>query len=273
MKNFTLIILCILTWTGVQAQVQTEVTFYTTEGDFVVELEDSLAPITAGNFLSLTNAEFYDGVIFHRVISGFVIQGGDPTGTGTGGPGYSIQDEFHPSLDNVMWTVSMANSGPNSGGSQFFFNMTNNTFLDYDVAPLTSAHAVFGKVISGFGVLGAIQQVPVNGNDKPITDVVMDSVRVTVPGILTTIGELENDVLEVSVFPNPTNDFIHVAVAQQSLTSDCRLTVFSSDGKNVIDVKLNDQVTKVGLEALSPGIYLVQVQNDIAQARKTIVVQ
>ena len=154
-----------------------EVRFYTNKGDFVVELEDKLAPITSSNFLKLVNEKFYDGIIFHRVLQNFIIQGGDPTGTGSGGPGYSIQDEFHEDLSNIEKTISMANSGPNTGGSQFFFNMKDNTFLDYNESPTTSKHAVFGKVISGYSIVQTISNVSVNSQDRPITDVVIDSIR------------------------------------------------------------------------------------------------
>jgi len=153
---------------------QTVVTFYTTLGDFEVELFDAERPITVGNFLSLIEQEFYDGIIFHRVISNFIIQGGDPTGTGSGGPGYTIEDEFLPPISNLKKTISMANTGqPNSGGSQFFINLKNNVFLDFDKPPLTSAHPVFGKVITGWEVVELIENVPVNGNDRPLTPVVM----------------------------------------------------------------------------------------------------
>tara|TARA_B110001469_G_C9647449_1_gene328063 strand:+ start:761 stop:1345 length:585 start_codon:yes stop_codon:yes gene_type:complete len=154
-----------------------EVRFYTNKGDFVVELEDKLAPITSSNFLKLVNEKFYDGIIFHRVLQNFIIQGGDPTGTGSGGPGYSIQDEFHEDLSNIEKTISMANSGPNTGGSQFFFNMKDNIFLDYNESPSTSKHAVFGKVISGYSIVQTISNVSVNSQDRPITDVVIDSIR------------------------------------------------------------------------------------------------
>jgi cyclophilin family peptidyl-prolyl cis-trans isomerase len=154
-----------------------EVRFYTNKGDFVVELEDKLAPITSSNFLKLVNEKFYDGIIFHRVLQNFIIQGGDPTGTGSGGPGYSIQDEFHEDLSNIEKTISMANSGPNTGGSQFFFNMKDNTFLDYNESPSTSKHAVFGKVISGYSIVQTISNVSVNSQDRPLTDVVIDSIR------------------------------------------------------------------------------------------------
>ena len=154
-----------------------EVRFYTNKGDFVVELEDKLAPIKSSNFLKLVNEKFYDGIIFHRVLQNFIIQGGDPTGTGSGGPGYSIQDEFHEDLSNIEKTISMANSGPNTGGSQFFFNMKDNTFLDYNESPSTSKHAVFGKVISGYSIVQTISNVSVNSQDRPLTDVVIDSIR------------------------------------------------------------------------------------------------
>ena len=178
MKKILLSIVFTLSIAG-SLSAQTIVTFYTTLGSFEVELYDTLQPITAGNFKTLVNAKFYDGVIFHRIISNFVIQGGDPTGTGTGGPGYSIPDEFDSTLSNIKKTLSMANSGPNTGGSQFFINTKNNTFLDFDKPPLTSKHPVFGIVISGWDTVEMIESVQVNGNNRPLTDVVMDSIRVT----------------------------------------------------------------------------------------------
>lgn len=154
-----------------------EVMFYTSKGNFTVQLEDQLAPKTCTNFLTLIDQKFYDGIIFHRVIQNFIIQGGDPAGNGTGGPGYTIDDEFNDELSNVEKTISMANSGPNTGGSQFFFNMKDNVFLDFNESPSTSKHAVFGKVISGWDKVESISYVAVNSNDKPITDVVIDSIR------------------------------------------------------------------------------------------------
>ena len=144
----------------------------TTQGDVVIELYGDM-PVTAGNFKKLVEEGFYDGVIFHRVIAGFMIQGGDPTGTGTGGPGYTIEDEFVKGHSNVRGTLSMANSGPNSGGSQFFINLIDNTFLDYDKQPLTSKHPVFGEVIEGMDVIDKIANVAIGANDKPVEDVVI----------------------------------------------------------------------------------------------------
>ena len=125
------------------SKAQTQVTFYTTMGIFVAQMNDTLQPITSGNFIGLVNEEFYDGVIFHRVIDGFVIQGGDPTGTGYGGPGYTIVDEFDPLASNVQMALGMANSGTNTAGSQFYINLVDNTYLDEN-------YPVFGIVTENF---------------------------------------------------------------------------------------------------------------------------
>ena len=147
----------------------TYVVIETNLGKIEVELYLDKAPLTAGNFLKLVNEGFYDGVPFHRVIPSFMIQGGDPNGDGTGGPGYTIKDEFHPDLKNVRGTLSMANGGPNTGGSQFFINVADNNFLD-------NRHAVFGKVVSGMDVVEKIVASPRDQNDRPRTAVVMKKV-------------------------------------------------------------------------------------------------
>ncbi|HLC63593.1 MAG TPA: peptidylprolyl isomerase [Candidatus Nanoarchaeia archaeon] len=143
---------------------------HTNMGDVVIELDKNM-PITAGNFESLVTKKYYDGVIFHRVIPGFMIQGGDSTGTGMGGPGYKIKDEFTPGNRNDRGTISMANSGPDTGGSQFFINLVNNNFLD-------GKHPVFGKVVSGMEVVDAISKVKTSAGDKPIEDVVILEARI-----------------------------------------------------------------------------------------------
>ena len=135
----------------------------TTVGDIVIELSTDM-PITTGNFQKLVSDGFYDGVIFHRVIKGFMIQGGDPTGTGMGGPGYVIPDEFSNNNRNDRGTIAMANAGPNTGGSQFFINLVNNNFLD-------EKHPVFGKVITGMDIVDKIADVQTDANDKPITEI------------------------------------------------------------------------------------------------------
>ena len=147
-----------------------KVTLETTEGNIVIELDKNM-PVTAGNFEKLVKQGFYDGVIFHRVIPGFMIQGGDPTGTGMGGPGYAIKDEFTSTNANNRGTISMANSGPNSGGSQFFINLKNNNFLD-------SKHPVFGRVIEGMDVVDKISLVQTDSNDKPLKEVKILNARV-----------------------------------------------------------------------------------------------
>ncbi|MFH1521373.1 MAG: peptidylprolyl isomerase [archaeon] len=144
----------------------------TNQGDIVIELYGDM-PVTAGNFKKLVEQGFYDGVIFHRVIKDFMIQGGDPTGTGSGGPGYQIKDEFVAGHSNIRGTLSMANSGPNSGGSQFFINLVDNSFLDYDKQPLSSKHPVFGEVVEGMEIVDKIANVPTGAGDKPVEEVVI----------------------------------------------------------------------------------------------------
>ena len=147
-----------------ESQKPTRVQLTTTKGNIVIELFDDM-PITAGNFEKLVREGFYDGIIFHRVIREFMIQAGCPKGNGTGGPGYTIQDEFVKGHHNVRGTISMANTGhPNSGGSQFFINLVDNSFLD-------DKHPVFGKVITGMEVVDAIAKVQTDGADKPLEDV------------------------------------------------------------------------------------------------------
>jgi peptidylprolyl isomerase len=135
----------------------------TSMGDVVIQLADDM-PITTGNFEKLVKDGFYNGTIFHRIIPGFMIQGGDPTGTGMGGPGYQIKDEFTRKNTNNRGTIAMANAGPNTGGSQFFINLVDNNYLD-------KAHPVFGKVIEGMDVIEKMGQVKTNPRDKPIQDV------------------------------------------------------------------------------------------------------
>ena len=143
----------------------------TTLGDVIIELYEDM-PITAGNFKSLVEKGVYDGVIFHRVIAGFMVQGGDPTGTGFGDPSIpSIEDEFVEGRSNLRGTLSMANSGPNSGSSQFFINLVDNVFLDFDKPPIQSKHPVFGKVVEGMDIVDKIGGVEVGVGDKPVEEV------------------------------------------------------------------------------------------------------
>jgi peptidylprolyl isomerase len=146
------------------------VALHTTKGDIVIELDPNM-PITAGNFEKLVSKGFYDGIIFHRVISGFMIQGGCPKGTGTGGPGYTIRDEFGVRNRNTRGTISMANAGPNTGGSQFFINLVNNNHLD-------EKHPVFGKVVTGMEVVDTIGKTKTGRGDRPVEDVVITKAEI-----------------------------------------------------------------------------------------------
>ncbi|MDI9417548.1 MAG: peptidylprolyl isomerase [Euryarchaeota archaeon] len=137
----------------------------TSMGNITLQLYSDM-PITTGNFLSLVDEGFYDGVIFHRVIDGFMIQGGDPTGTGRGGPGYTIRDEFTDHNRNERGTIAMANAGPETGGSQFFINLADNSFLD-------EKHPVFGRVIEGMDVVDRIGKVKRDSADRPVEEVVI----------------------------------------------------------------------------------------------------
>jgi peptidyl-prolyl cis-trans isomerase A (cyclophilin A) len=151
-------------------------TVQTNHGAFSIELFEDKAPKTTGNFIDLAEKGFYDGVIFHRVIDGFMIQGGDPTGTGRGGPGYTIPDEFHPELRHSgEGFLSMANAGPDTGGSQFFITLDATGWLD-------DKHAVFGKVVDGMDVVRSIGSSATGPGDRPVEDVVMESVRIQGPG-------------------------------------------------------------------------------------------
>ncbi len=162
--------------------------FDTTQGNFTVKLYDDMAPDTVENFIGLatgskewthptTNESFqdtpyYDGLIFHRVISGFMLQGGDPNGAGTGGPGYTFDDEFHPEArHSKAGILSMANRGPNTNGSQFFVTLGPTPHLD-------NRHSVFGEVVDGMDVVMTIGSVPTGASDRPVEDVVMNSVTI-----------------------------------------------------------------------------------------------
>ncbi len=163
-------------------------TLHTSEGDITVELFEERAPRTVGNFIGLatgdrewtdpetdervTDEPLYDDVVFHRIIEGFMIQCGDPTGTGRGGPGYTFDDEFHDELTHdSAGTLSMANAGPNTNGSQFFITLDATPHLD-------GRHSVFGEVTDGMDVVEEIGAADTDANDRPKTDIVLESVTV-----------------------------------------------------------------------------------------------
>jgi len=195
---FTSILLLVV----LSSSAQTQATFYTNQGNIIVELYDWRMPVTTTNFKTLVQNKFYDGTIFHRVINNFMIQGGNAALTG-GGTAPTIQDEFDATTSNVQFTIAMANTGaPNSGSSQFFINLQNNTGLDFDKAPLASKHPVFGQVITGSANVTTIGAVPTNTSDRPVTDVVIDSIRMTYL-IPNAIEDVYLGSAAFQAFPNP----------------------------------------------------------------------
>ena len=271
MKKLLTLLFIACSFTTVKAQ--TQVKFHTTLGDFIFELNDALAPITTGNFKTLVQDKYYDGVPFHRVINNFMIQGGN----GTTKP--NIQDEFHDSLSNVKGTISMANTGRvNSGNTQFFINLINNTRLDYNKAPLTSKHPVFGKVIDNFSVVENIGSAPVNGS-TPNPAILMDSLRIWIAPDTSNNGGGGGNGSGVSVYdynsttspsievyPNPLTNTSVIKVAVHSSTVTVRL--FDVLGNELVnkDLKNNEQESLIELsdfteEKLSPGIYFLEAQS------------
>ncbi len=146
--------------------------FNTSEGEFKFEMFEDKAPQTTANFIKLVESKYYDGLIFHRVIENFMIQGGCPDGNGMGGPGYVIPDEFHPELKHdSAGILSMANAGPNTGGSQFFITLLPTTWLD-------GKHAVFGKVKEGMDVVQKIGNTDTGMNDRPRQDITITAITI-----------------------------------------------------------------------------------------------
>ena len=146
--------------------------FNTNKGNFKIELFNDKVPLTTGNFIKLVSEGFYNGLIIHRVIPNFMIQCGCPHGTGRGGPGYTIRDEFHPDLKHdSKGILSMANAGPNTGGSQFFITVAPTPHLD-------NHHSIFGKVIEGIDVVLAISKAQKDRNDRPLSEVKINKVEV-----------------------------------------------------------------------------------------------
>ncbi len=145
----------------------------TSMGEMTIALDPIGAPITVNNFVFLARYHYYEGIVFHRVINGFVLQGGDPEGSGRGGPGYKFADELPKAGRYEVGSLAMANAGPNTNGSQFF------VISGPSGVRLPPAYALFGKVVKGLDVIEAIQSVPTDRSDRPLTDVIINSVTIT----------------------------------------------------------------------------------------------
>jgi cyclophilin family peptidyl-prolyl cis-trans isomerase len=159
---------------GIDPDKRYTATMSTSMGDLVIALDAVKAPLTVNNFVFLALNHYYDGVIFHRIINGFVCQGGDPDGTGRGGPGYRFADELPKAGQYEIGSLAMANAGPDTNGSQFFLISGNNG------AQLPPQYSLFGKVVKGLEIVDQMQRVPTGGGDRPKTDVVINSVTIAV---------------------------------------------------------------------------------------------
>jgi cyclophilin family peptidyl-prolyl cis-trans isomerase len=257
-----------LAFTAVCACAQTQVTFYTSMGNFVACMEQAKRPITTTNFLNLVKNKFYDGIIFHRVVKGFVIQGGDPTGTGSGGSGVTIPDELSPPFSNLQKTLGMATSGPNTATSQFYINLVNNTGLDAN-------YTAFGTVITNFSVVQAIGNVPVNGS-RPITKVVMDSVRITFAP--TGVDRISAQSSDLSIFPNPVTTGSVVSIHSSSRHA-AKVAIYNQLGKQLYceDIYLSAGVHQMSLgemhaENFPQGLYYLIVTGNNTISKHAFIV-
>jgi len=159
---------------GIDPAKRYTATMTTSLGEIVIALDALKAPKTVNNFVFLALNHYYDGVIFHRIINGFMCQGGDPTGTGRGGPGYKFEDELPKPREYAVGSLAMANAGPNTNGSQFFI------VSGQSGVGLPPQYSLFGQVVKGLDIVDTMQNVPTGGGDKPKTDVVIQSVDITV---------------------------------------------------------------------------------------------
>ncbi len=260
MNKFTkycLLVLCLCCFYN--ADAQTEVTYYTSMGNFKIMLTDTLTPRTVDSFIARVAEKFYDGLIFHRVIDNFMIQGGDPLGTGTGGPGYMIPDEFVSSLKNVPGALAMANSGPNTNGCQFYINLVVNSHLD-------NHYTVFGMVTNNFTVVQDIGHVTTNSSDKPVTNVVIDSIRITNlrTAAVTSIGKG----VTATIYPNPARGVITIDLpgitTKVALMNMAGRTVYSTEAKGKLMIDLHD---------LAAGLYIVRLSNEYGASESKVVMQ
>ncbi|RYE24757.1 MAG: T9SS type A sorting domain-containing protein [Sphingobacteriales bacterium] len=256
-KKLYLLITIGLTSTA-KANAQTEVTFFTTMGKFKIELTDSKTPRTVDSFLARVHDKFYDGLTFHRVIDNFMIQGGDPAGNGTGGPGYTFPDEFDATLKNVPKALAMANAGPNTNGSQFFINLVTNSHLN-------NKHTVFGMVTDNFAVVQAIGKVPKDANDKPTTPVIIDSIRIT--KFPTDVAQVERS-FSVSVYPNPGKGLFIVKLP----AIESKIEIVNMAGQ-IVFTTTSKGLTNIDLMGKPAGIYTLLIENAEGKAEEKIVIE
>jgi cyclophilin family peptidyl-prolyl cis-trans isomerase len=219
------------------AHTQTLADFYTSMGNFRVELREDLMPITANNFIKLSRKGFYDATIFHRVVADFVIQGGDPIGTGSGGPGYTIMDEDHITMNHdSAGVIGMAKDvAPNSAGSQFYFTLSPQPGLN-------RRYAVFGACIQGLQVILDIGKVRVNGDDKPLDAVILDSIRIV---NTTTISHQEKMRMPLEVYPNPFTERSYIRY-EIKRAGPLTLSIYDMQGR-LIRTLIDEKTT--------PGVY------------------
>lgn len=253
------ILLCLVLTCTHKAGAQTQVTYYTSMGNFNAMLTDTLTPRTVDSFLARVAHKFYDGLIFHRIIDSFMIQGGDPLGTGFGGPGYTTPDEFVPSLKNIPGALAMANSGPNTNGSQFYINLATNAWLD-------NHYTVFGMVTSNFTVVQNIGHVPTNISDKPLTDVVIDSIRVTVPHN-AAVHNVKGSI-SYAMYPNPCENSATIILPATATTVE----ILNIQGQTVYSNVATGQLN-INLQQQPSGMYIVRATNEYGVSEQKLMLQ
>lgn len=258
LKKIYLLALCVTCF--YRAGAQTEATYYTTKGKFKVMLTDTLTPRTVDSFIARVSEKFYDGLIFHRVIDGFMIQGGDPLGTGYGGPGYTIPDEFSPTLKNTPGALAMANSGPNTNGCQFYINLVTNSHLD-------NHYTVFGMVTDSFSVVQTIGHVATDANDRPLTPVVIDSIRITEIHTSAGVSNAPNKVA-ANIYPNPGRGVVNIDLpnipTKVEIVNIAGQIVYSTTTKGTLVVDLREQPT---------SLYFVRLSNINGSYESRLIVQ
>lgn len=225
---------------------QSQVRFYTSMGNFEVKLYDSKTPITVDSFLARVEEGFYDGLTFHRIIQHFVIQGGDPQGDGSGGPGYTLPDEIVPELKNLRGTLGMAHAGPNTAGSQFYINLANNAHLDGD-------YTVFGEVTQGMNIVDQIAAVPVSGS-VPVQPVYMDSLRILQTTGLAAIPAPPSFV----VYPNPGTGLF--MVKSSGLPALWRLISLQGQVLRCGEWEGGNRHPELNFQGIGAGVYMLEWQ-------------